>query len=77
MSKFDEFMEFLEAALGDPETREAFIQYVHELTPQEQAEILAEAEQRDPKGSLEWSQILDLAEDEDGDVQDLSGGELN
>lgn len=75
MSKFDEFMEFLEAALGDAETREAFIKYVHELTPEEQAEILAEAEQRDPKGSLEWSQILDLAEDED--IQDLSGDQVN
>lgn len=75
MSKFDEFMEFLEAALGDPETREAFIQYVHDLTPQEQAEILAEAEQRDPQGSLEWSQILDLAEDDD--IQDLSSDQVN
>lgn len=75
MSKFDEFMEFLEAALGDPETREAFIQYVHDLTPEEQAEILAEADKRDPQASRQWSQILDLAEDED--VQDLSNDKIN
>lgn len=74
MSKFDEFMEFLEAALSDPETREEFIQYVHELTPEEQAEILAEADRRDPQASRQWSQILDQAED-DEDIQDLSGGD--
>ena len=75
MSKFDEFMEFLEAALGDPETREAFIQYVHDLTPEEQAEILAEADKRDPQTAREWSQILDLAEDEE--IQDLSNDKIN
>ena len=67
-------MHHLEAALGDPEGRKEFIEYVQKLTPEQQREILAEAERCDPAGSLEWSSILDLVEADDAD---LSGDQVN
>jgi hypothetical protein len=69
VSAFDDFMGVLEAAISDPEGREVFIEYVHELTPDRQREILAEAERRDPEGSLEWSKIFDLAEAVEPDLK--------
>ena len=75
MRKFNEFMRHLEAALGDPEQRRAFLEYVHKLTPEQQRGILAEAERCDPAGSLEWVSILDLIEADDR--ADLSGDEVN
>lgn len=75
MSKFDEFMELLMAAIGDEEGRRAFVEYVHKLTPEDKAEMLAEAEQLDPEGSLEWNLILDSAEAED--KSDLDSDRIN
>lgn len=49
MSRFDDFVERLEAALSDDGGREAFAKYLQKLTPEERAELLAEAERRDPE----------------------------
>ena len=53
MSRFDDFTERLEAALEDEEGREAFVEYLQKLTPEERTELLAEAERRDPEGAAE------------------------
>ncbi len=58
MSRFDDFIERLEAALEDEEGREAFVNYLQEMTPQERAELLAEAERRDPDGASELAQAM-------------------
>lgn len=53
MSPFDDFTERLGAALGDDEAREAFVECLQGMTPQERTELLAEAERRDPEGPAE------------------------
>ncbi|MDQ3804153.1 MAG: hypothetical protein M3416_10025 [Acidobacteriota bacterium] len=61
MSRFDDFVERLEAALSDDEGREAFLEYLQEMTREERAELLAEAERRDPEGAAESARgALDL-----------------
>ena len=63
MSRFDDFTERLEAALVDEEGRAAFVEYLQALTPEERAELLAEAERRNPEGAAELAQgMLDLPE---------------
>jgi hypothetical protein len=63
VSPFDDFIERLEAALGDDEEREAFIEYLQGMTPQERTELLAEAERRDPEGAAELARgVLDTPE---------------
>lgn len=76
MNAFDDFMERLEAALGDPEAREAFIEYVHRLTPEQQRELLAEAERRDPESTLEWNLVFDAAEQEES-APDMESDQVN
>ena len=63
MSKFDEFMEYLEAALTDQSRRADFADYVRTLTREQQREILAEAAQRDPEGCSRWNLSPDAADD--------------
>lgn len=61
MSRFDDFVERLEAAIEGEEGRKAFAEYLQQLTPKEQAELLAEAERRDPEGAAELARgALDL-----------------
>ncbi|HEY0005502.1 MAG TPA: hypothetical protein VGB17_11885 [Pyrinomonadaceae bacterium] len=75
VSKFDEFMEYLEAALQDQDQRADFANYVHDLTREQQREILAEAAQRDPEGCSEWNLSLDSTED--GERLDQSSDKVN
>lgn len=58
VSKLDELIEHLEAALHNPDERQAFVEYLQGMTPEERAELLAEAEQRDPEGALNWTRGL-------------------
>ncbi len=51
MSSFDDFVERLEAAFEGGEGPDTFAEYLQKLTPEEQAEMLAEAERRDPEGA--------------------------
>ncbi len=53
MSPYDDFVERLEAALEDEEGREAFVEYLRGMTRGERAELLEEAERRDPEGASE------------------------
>jgi hypothetical protein len=53
VNRFDDFTERLEAALADEEEREAFVEYLQAMTPQERAELLAEADQREIHASHE------------------------
>lgn len=63
MSSFDEFVERLEAALGDEEGREDFLEYLQGMTREERAELLAEAERRNPEGAAELARgMLDPSE---------------
>lgn len=65
MSTYDDFIERLEFVLQHPEAREAFEDFVGKFTPDERAALLAEAEQRDPTGALEWSRgVFDMFEPE-------------
>jgi hypothetical protein len=60
VSRFDDFVGRLEAALEDEEGREAFLEYLQEMTRGERAELLAEAERRDPEGASELARgVLD------------------
>lgn len=56
MSEYEEFVERLEDALRDGEGREEFLAYLSALTPGRRAELLAEAEQRDPADAAGWGQ---------------------
>lgn len=59
MSQFDDFVARLEAALACGEGRAAFAAYLQQLTPEEQAEMVAEAERRDTEGAAELAgQVL-------------------
>ena len=49
MNGYDDFIERLEAALTDEEAREEFLDYLQELTGEGRAEILAEADRREPE----------------------------
>lgn len=49
MSGYDDFIERLESALVDDEAREEFLEYMQGLTPEGRAEILAEADRREPE----------------------------
>ena len=49
MSGSDDFIERLESALMDDEAREEFLEYMQGLTPEGRAEILAEADRREPE----------------------------
>lgn len=49
MSGYDEFIERLEAALADDEAREDFLEYLEGLTGEGRAEILSEADRREPE----------------------------
>ena len=49
MSGYDDFIERLEAALADDEAREDFLEYLQGLTSEGRAEILAEADRREPE----------------------------
>ena len=60
---YDDFIERLEDALGSEEGREDFVEYLQGMTAEERAELLAEAERRDPEGAAELAQgMLDLPE---------------
>lgn len=48
MSGYDDFIERLESALVDDEAREEFLEYMQGLTAEGRAEILAEADRREP-----------------------------
>jgi hypothetical protein len=47
MNGYDDFIERLEAALADEESREEFLEYLQGLTGERRAEILAEADRRE------------------------------
>jgi hypothetical protein len=49
VSGYDDFIERLESALMDDEAREEFLEYMQGLTPEGRAEILAEADRREPE----------------------------
>lgn len=49
MSGYDDFIERLESALVDDEAREEFLVYLQGLTSEGRAEILAEADRREPE----------------------------
>jgi hypothetical protein len=55
LNGYDEFIERLESALVDDEAREEFLVYLQGLTSEGRAEILAEADRREPEseGSAE------------------------
>jgi hypothetical protein len=49
LNGYEDFIERLEAALVDDEGREEFLEYLQELTREGRAEILAEADRREPE----------------------------
>lgn len=49
MSVYDDFIERLAAALEREEGREDFLDYLQNLTRDERAELLAEADEREPQ----------------------------
>lgn len=49
MSTYDDFIERLEAALAHEEGREDFLVYLQGMTRDERAELLAEADVREPE----------------------------
>ena len=53
MDGYDDFIERLEAALADEEGREEFLDYLQGLTREGRAEILAEADRREPEAAAE------------------------
>jgi hypothetical protein len=48
VSDYDDFIERLESALVDDDAREEFLEYLQGLTAEGRAEILAEADRREP-----------------------------
>jgi hypothetical protein len=50
LGDYDDFIERLEAALADDEAREDFLDYLQGLTSEGRAEIVAEADRREPEG---------------------------
>jgi hypothetical protein len=58
VSRFDEFNEHLEAALDNPDERDALVDYLQSLTREQRAELLAEAEARTSCDSKEWAQEI-------------------
>ena len=48
MTGYDDFVERLEAALENDEGREDFMDYLQGLTREQRAELLAEADRREP-----------------------------
>ena len=58
MSRFDDFVERLEAALEGKEGRDSFVKYLQGMAREEQAELLAEAERRDPEGAAELARAM-------------------
>ena len=49
MSVYDDFIERLEAALEHEEGRENFLDYLQGMTSEQRAELLAEADRREPE----------------------------
>jgi hypothetical protein len=49
---YDDFIERLESALADEESREDFLEYLQELTGEGRAEILAEADRREADANV-------------------------
>ena len=49
MNGYDDFIERLESALADEEAREEFLEYLRGLSREGRAEILAEADRREPE----------------------------
>jgi hypothetical protein len=49
LNGYDDFIERLEAALSDEDAREEFLDYLQGLTGEGRAEILDEAERREPE----------------------------
>ncbi len=49
MNGYDDFIDRLESALVDDEAREEFLVYLQGLTSEGRAEILAEADRREPE----------------------------
>jgi hypothetical protein len=49
LNGYDDFIERLESALVDDEAREEFLVYLQGLTSEGRAEILAEADRREPE----------------------------
>jgi hypothetical protein len=52
LSGYEDFIERLEAALGDDEAREDFLAYLQGLTGEGRAEILAEADRREAEAGV-------------------------
>lgn len=50
MSRFDDFVERLEAAFEGREGHDSFLEYLQGTRPGERAELLGETERRDPEG---------------------------
>jgi len=53
LTGYDDFIERLEAALGGEEGREDFLVYLQELTRDQRAELVAEADRREPEAEGE------------------------
>jgi hypothetical protein len=49
VSEYDDFLELLEDALEHDEGRENFFDYLQKLTRERRAELLAEADRREPE----------------------------
>ena len=49
---YDDFIERLESALADEESREDFLEYLQGLTGEGRAEILAEADRREAEADV-------------------------
>ena len=52
MNGYEDFIERLESALADEESREEFLDYLQGLTGEGRAEILAEAERREAEAEV-------------------------
>ena len=75
MTGYDDFIERLEAALDGEEGREDFLVYLQELTRDQRAELVAEADRREPEaeGDRERREETSAMEKPDDQTERASG----
>ena len=69
MTGYDDFIERLEAALYGGEGREDFLAYLQELTRDQRAELVAEADRREPEAEGDRERREEMSAMEETDYQ--------
>jgi hypothetical protein len=73
-STFDTFMDLFEGALGNPDGRAAFTNFIRQLSPEERSELIAETRRLGHEGENQFDAIKSILESSvegDGDPEEL------